>query len=312
MHVAFLDTVHPLLEEGLKDLGLSCQHYLFESSEELLGTCQEWEGIVIRSRIPMQPAFLEKCTNLKWIARSGAGLENIDLVYCRERGVAVFSAADGNRDAVGEHALGMLLSLWNNLSSGDRTVRLGKWLREAHRGRELSGASVGILGYGRMGSAFASKLRGLGCHVLAHDAFKTGFGNAEVAEVDLPTLQRECDVLSVHIDQRPGNDHFVNEAFLNGFQKPLTVINTGRGKTLDTAALLNALDKGVVTGACLDVLEFEKSSFSLEGTALPEAFQLLIERNDVLLSPHVAGWTVESYAKLSQVLLDQIQAYVKA
>lgn len=311
MLVAVLDTVHPLLQAGLEADGMRCAPLLSETPQELLETCAGWNGIVIRSRVPMDKAFLSRCSALQWIARSGAGLENIDLAYCKVRGIAVFSAAEGNRDAVGEHALGMLLALWNKLPSGDRSVREGKWLREAHRGREIAGTTVGILGFGRMGSAFADKLRGLRCRVIAHDAFNPGFRHPGVEEVDLETLQKHSDVLSVHIDQRPGNDHYINHRFLMGFAKPVTVINTGRGKTLDTAALSQALELGKVCGACLDVLEYEKRSFTLDAE-LPDAFKALITREDVLLSPHVAGWTVESYAKLSQVLLDKIRAHHKA
>lgn len=313
MRIAFLDTVHPLLIERMEARGWTCLERTTQSRAKLEEESATWDGIVIRSRIPMQAAFLDTCTQLKFLARSGAGLENIDLTYCKSRGIVVHSAAEGNRDAVGEHALGMLLTLWNRLREGDAEMRQGIWRREANRGRELSGKTVGILGYGRMGSAFAQKLVGLGVRIVAHDKFKLGFAEGKVEEVDLDTLQREADILSVHIDQRPGNDHFVNAAFLNGFAKPLTVINTGRGKTLDTAGLVSAMKSGKVEGACLDVYEYEKRSFEQLNTAdLPEAFQYLLQSPRTLLSPHVAGWTTESYLKLSAVLADKIEAQFPA
>lgn len=313
MRVAFLDSVHPLLNDRLEAAGFDLLDRTTQSPDDLRVECAQWDGIVIRSRVPMDRDFLSQCASLKFIARSGAGLENIDLVYCQERGIKVYSAAEGNRDAVGEHALGMLLALWNRLREGDQEVRKGIWRREENRGREIAGKTIGILGYGRMGSAFADKLQGFSCQVLAHDRYRKGFGNDYVAEVPLEILWQESDVLSIHIDQRPGNHHFVDEVFLNRFAKPITLINTGRGSTLDTEALVQAMRSGRVDGACLDVYEYEKRSFeTLELDELPAPFRYLVASERTILSPHVAGWTSESYVKLSEVLAMKILAEFQA
>lgn len=251
--------------------------------------------------------MLDKADNLKWIARSGAGMENIDVEYANHKGIACFNSPEGNRDAVAEHAVGMLLMLFNKLKQGDAEVRKGQWNREANRGIELKGKTVGILGFGYMGAAFAQRLKGFQVKVIAYDKYKSGFGDDWVAEVDEATLFAESDVLSIHLPLTEETTFLIDKDYLTKFKQPIYLINTARGKNLKTTDLLGALDSGKVLGACLDVLEYESLSFEkLKSEDLPADFQTLVKSDKVILSPHVAGWTVESYEKLSAVLAEKI------
>jgi len=304
-----LDEVHPVLSERLAEAGFTCIQAADFSEEMCLNAVTNSDGIVIRSRFKMDAEFLDAAKQLKFIARSGAGMENIDVGYCEKRGITLFNAPEGNRNAVGEHALGMLLSLINHLNTSDQEVRLGKWDREGNRGEELDGKTVGIIGLGNNGSAFAKKLRGFDCRVLAHDKYKTKFSNEQVQEVDLETLVKESDVISFHIPQNEETIYFANDDFFNSLQKPIYLLNLSRGKIVETSALVNALKSGKVKAAGLDVLEYEKSSFeSFFEQELPSDFQYLLNAKNVLLTPHVGGWTTESYYKLSGVLADKILA----
>ena len=310
MKVAFLDSVHPILAERLNDSGYDCMHLEDASLETVKIQLAHIEGIVIRSRFPMDESILNYAPELKFIARSGAGMENIDVHYCSKRDIALFNAPEGNRNAVGEHALGMLLSLLNKLHSADREVRSGKWLREANRGIELDGKTVGIIGFGNNGSAFARKLAGFDVKILAYDKYKTAFGSSLVQESSLEDLYREADVISFHIPQNEETLFFGNDEFFASFHKPIWVLNLSRGKIVKTSALVQALKSECVLGAGLDVLEYEKSSFeSFFSQELPEDFKYLLASDKVILSPHVGGWTAESYFKLSAVLADKIIAH---
>lgn len=310
MQVVFLDSVHPVLQERLEAL----QHECIDGTSFDLAYCKQHltsvEGIVIRSRFPMDEDFLSTLPNLKFIARSGAGMENIDEDYCASRGIILFNAPEGNRNAVAEHALGMLLSLFNHLNRGDREVRSGVWRREANRGLELDGKTVGIIGYGNNGSAFAKKLRGFDVRVLVFDKYKTGLSNANVEQVSLEELYREADVISFHIPQNEETKYWADKTFFESVFKPFFLLNLSRGKIVRTAALMEALEAGKVLGAGLDVLEFEKASFEnmFDGEMDP-SFQQLLASDKVLLSPHVGGWTQESYYKLSAVLADKIESH---
>ena len=309
MKILFLDEVHPVLSERLAEAGFTCIQAADFSEEMCLNAVTNSDGIVIRSRFKMDAEFLDAAKQLKFIARSGAGMENIDVGYCEKRGITLFNAPEGNRNAVGEHALGMLLSLINHLNTSDQEVRLGKWDREGNRGEELDGKTVGIIGLGNNGSAFAKKLRGFDCKVLAYDKYKTNFSNEQVQEVDLEILVKESDVISFHIPQNEETIYFANDDFFNSLQKPIYLLNLSRGKIVETSALVNALKSGKVKAAGLDVLEYEKSSFeSFFEQELPSDFQYLLNAKNVLLTPHVGGWTTESYYKLSGVLADKILA----
>jgi D-3-phosphoglycerate dehydrogenase len=328
MKILHLDKNHELLINKLNDLGFTNHEDYTASKEDIEAKVSEYDGIIIRSRFTIDKQFLEAAKNLKFIGRVGAGLENIDCDYAKDRGIALFNAPEGNRNAVGEHALGMLLSLFNKLNKADKEVSQGKWLREANRGLELDGKTVGLIGYGNMGKAFAKKLRGFDVEVLCYD-IKDNVGDDNCKQVSLEELQEKADVLSLHTPQTPLTLNMVNSEFINGFKKSFWLINTARGKSVVTQDLVAALDSGKILGAGLDVLEYEKSSFenlfkveeskfrwmrkrrkagSLSVVEVPEAFQYLINADNVILSPHVAGWTVESNIKLAQTIVDKIKA----
>lgn len=308
MKILHLDTNHELLINQLSDLGFT-NHEDYESSkEEVEAKIADYDGIVLRSRFTIDKHFLDAATNLKFIGRVGAGLENIDCDYANAKGVYLISAPEGNRNAVGEHTLGMLLSLFNKLNKADREVRNGKWLREDNRGIELDGLTVGLIGYGNMGKAFSKKLRGFDVSVLCYD-IKDNVGDENATQVSLIEFQEKVDVVSLHTPQTPLTLGMIHTDFINQFKKPFWLFNTARGKSVVTADLVTALKSGKILGAGLDVLEYEKKSFeSLFSTEIPEAFQYLIDAENVLLSPHVAGWTVESKEKLAQTIVDKIKA----
>lgn len=308
MKVLHLDTNHSLLIDQLQELGFENHEDYTSSKEEIEAKISSYDGIIIRSRFTIDKTFLNKAINLKFIGRVGAGLENIDCDYAEEKGVYLISAPEGNRNAVGEHALGMILSLFNKLNKANSEVAQGKWLREENRGLELDGKTVGLIGYGNMGKAFAKKLQGFDVEVICYD-IKANVGDKNCTQVSLEELQEKTDVLSLHTPQTPLTVNMINSAFLNSFKKPIWLINTARGKSVVTEDLAEALKSGKVLGAGLDVLEYEKSSFeNLFSGDLPKAFQFLIDAENVLLTPHVAGWTVESKVKLAQTIVDKIKA----
>ena len=306
-NVLFLDTVHPVLEERLIANNFNCIDATQLSIEKIQPLLKDAFGIVIRSRFAMDAEFLKNAPNLKFIARSGAGMENIDEKYCEEHRITLFNAPEGNRNAVGEHALGMLLALFNQLVKSDKEVRSGKWDREGNRGIEVDGKTVGIIGYGNNGAAFAKKLRGFDVQVLAYDKYKTDFGNQFIQESSLDDVFEYADVVSFHIPQNEETLFMANNAFFAKFKKPIYLINLSRGKIVQTSALVEALKNEKVLGACLDVLEYEKSSFeSFFDQEIPSDFKYILESEKTILSPHVGGWTHESYFKLSNVLADKI------
>ncbi|WP_104734881.1 2-hydroxyacid dehydrogenase [Hanstruepera ponticola] len=311
MKILHLDTNHPLLINQLNDLGFTNHEDYSSSKEEVEAKIHDYDGIVIRSRFTIDKQFLNAAANLKFIGRVGAGLENIDCDYAEGKGVYLISAPEGNRNAVGEYALGMLLSLFNNLNKADREVREGKWLREDNRGVELDGKIVGIIGYGNMGKAFAKKLRGFDIDVICYD-IKDGVGDEYAKQVTLKEFQERVDVVSLHTPQTALTLNMINKAFINAFVKPFWFINTARGKSVVTNDLAKALQTGKILGAGLDVLEYEKASFEnlfkRNDDEIPLAFRFLIEANNVILSPHVAGWTLESKEKLAQTIVDKIKA----
>jgi D-3-phosphoglycerate dehydrogenase len=241
------------------------------------------------------------------------GTEHIDLVYAAQKGVAVFTSPEGSRDTVAEHALGMLLMLMNKLGKADREVRAGKWLREPNRGVEIKGKTVGILGYGNMGQAFARRLVGLACaEVIAYDKFRTNYGDDYARSVGLDELQERSDILSIHIPYLPENHHFIDGPFLDRFARDIYLINTARGTVLNTAHLVERMKSGRVLGAALDVLEYEEMSFSqLDLSSLPEPFQYLRRSDQAVLSPHIAGWSFESKAGHARVLADKIAHFLR-
>jgi D-3-phosphoglycerate dehydrogenase len=307
MKVVFLDTVHESLNQRLEEAGFTCVDATSATLEEVKVHIKNAHGIVLRSRIKLDKTILSETNMLKFIARSGAGMENIDVKYCEERNIKVFNAPEGNRNAVGEHALGMLLCLFNKIHTANQEIRKGVWNREDNRGIELDGRTVGIIGFGNNGTAFANKLRGFDINVLAYDKYKVGYGSKYVKEVELERLYQECDVVSFHIPQNDETLYFADDKFFNALKKPIHLINLSRGKIVKTSSLVKALKSGKVKGACLDVLEYEKSSFeAFFDQDLDDDFKYLLESQNVILSPHVGGWTQESYIKLSTVLADKI------
>jgi len=308
MKILHLDTNHPLLIKQLNDLGFQNHEDYTASKTEIEAKILKYDGIIIRSRFTIDKTFLDAAKNLKFIGRVGAGLENIDCEYAQSKGVHLISAPEGNSNAVGEHTLAMLLSLFNKLNKANSEIREGKWLREDNRGLELDGKTVGIIGYGNMGKAFAKKLRGFDVDVLCYD-IKANVGDKNAKQVSLATFQEQVDVVSLHTPQTELTKKMVNSKFIHAFKKPFWLLNTARGKSVVTNDLVSALKTGKILGAGLDVLEYEKASFEdMFSLTMPEAFQYLIKADNVLLTPHVAGWTFESKEKLAQTIVDKIKA----
>jgi D-3-phosphoglycerate dehydrogenase len=310
MKILHLDTNHPVLIEQLNSLGFTNDEDYTSSKAEIIAKIHLYDGLIIRSRFSIDASFLEKGKNLKFIGRVGAGLENIDCSYTKNNGITLIAAPEGNRNAVGEHTLGMLLSLFNKLNKANGEIKKGQWLREENRGVELDGKTIGLIGYGNMGKSFAKKLRGFDVEVLCYD-LKTAVSDDCCKQVSLRELQQKVDVLSLHTPQTELTKNMVNTNFIESFKKKFWLLNTARGNSVVTKDLVIALKSGKILGAGLDVLEYEKTSFEnlFTNDNIPKAFQYLINSNKVLLSPHVAGWTVESEKKLAQTIVDKIKSH---
>jgi D-3-phosphoglycerate dehydrogenase len=308
MKVLHLDTNHDLLLNQLEVLGFT-NYVDYKSTKEQVETkIHDFDGIIIRSRFTIDKVFLDAAKKLKFIGRVGAGLENIDCDYAKKKGVYLISAPEGNRNAVGEHTLAMLLSLFNKLNKANNEVKQGKWLREENRGIELDGKTVGLIGYGNMGKAFAKKLQGFDTEVFCYD-IKDNVGDANAKQVSLVEFQDKVEVVSLHTPQTSLTLNMINSKFINQFKNPFWLLNTARGKSVVTQDLVSALKTGKILGAGLDVLEYEKTSFeNLFSSKMPEAFQYLIAAENVVLTPHVAGWTSESKEKLAQTIVNKIKA----
>ncbi len=307
-HILFIDSVHPILRQELESMGFVCHWHVDHNREQIEAQIENYEGVVIRSKFPMNREMIDRAKKLRFIARSGAGLENIDMDYAREKGILVFNSPEGNRDAVGEQAVGMLLSLMQNLKHADLQVRQGIWDREGNRGWELMGKHVGIIGYGNMGQAFAQRLQGFGVKVLAYDKYREDYSDDGATQATLNELFVKAEVISFHVPQTEETIYYLDDDFVESMENPFYLINTARGKVVQTEALVKGLQSGKILGACLDVLEYESASFEdIFQWEVPEAMKFLIQSDRVILSPHVAGWTVESYEKLSTYLADKIR-----
>lgn len=309
MKILHLDTNHPILIEQFNELGFENHEDYTSSKEEIENKIHLYDGLVIRSRFSIDKEFLDKAINLKFIGRVGAGLENIDTEYAKSKNIFLASAPEGNRNAVAEHSLGMLLSLMNNFNKAHKEIRKGEWDREGNRGVELDGKTIGIIGYGNMGKAFAQKLKGFDVEVICYDIIG-GVGDDNARQVGILELQQKSDVISLHVPQTDLTIGMVNTEFIAEFQKPFWLLNTARGKCVITEDLVNALKSGKVLGAGLDVLEYEKKSFDFGDFFInkPKPFKYLRKAKNVLLTPHVAGWTVESHQKLAQTIVDKVKA----
>jgi D-3-phosphoglycerate dehydrogenase len=302
MKILFIDTVHPLLKQELEKENHICDSAYNKSKTEIQQIISNYQGIIIRSRFKIDKQFIDCGSNLKFIARAGSGLENIDVEYAENKNIHCYNAAEGNRQAVAEHALGMLLSLFNNLNNADQEVREGKWEREKNRGIELAGKTVGIIGYGNNGSAFAEVLKGFNVKILAYDKYLTNYPQ----ESSMETINKEADIISLHVPLTDETTYLVDDNFINRFAKNFYLINTARGKCVNTKNLVKALENKKIKGACLDVLEYEKTSFeNLSKDGLTSDMQYLMNAKNTILSPHVAGWTEESNVKIAEVLLNK-------
>ncbi|PWL39533.1 hydroxyacid dehydrogenase [Flagellimonas aquimarina] len=307
MKVLHLDINHPLLLEQFTHLGFENHEDYTATKEEIEKKIHLYDGVIIRSRFTLDQQFFDKATNLKFIGRLGAGLENIDAEYAKQKNVFLASAPEGNRNAVGEHTLGMLLSLMNKMTKANREVKKGKWDREGNRGVELDGKTVGIIGYGNMGKAFAQKLKGFNVEIICYDIVG-GVGDDSARQVGIMEFQQRSDIVSLHVPQTELTTGMVNSKFINAFHKPFWLINTARGKCVVTKDLVTGLKSEKILGAGLDVLEYEKKSFENMFAQKPKAFKYLRKAKNVLLTPHVAGWTIESKEKLAQTIVDKIKA----
>lgn len=310
MRILFVDTAHPFLKESLEKAGHICYFDEELNRSKALELLPEFDGAVIRSRFKFDREMLDVCLNLKFIARVGAGMENIDVAYAESKGIRCLHAPEGNRNAVAEQALGMLLNMMNNIQRANDEVRKGIWIREGNRGYELDGKTVGIIGLGNTGNAFAQKLKGFDVRILAFDPFVSSCDNQQIELVDMKEIFEHCDVVSLHVPLTDATRNLVNATWLKQFQKPIWLLNTARGKCLNTNDLLDAIDAGKVISAGLDVLEFESLSFE-HMEAAPEVIQRLMAEPRVLLTPHIAGWTHESNLKMAQVLFRKIQMLIE-
>ena len=311
MKILLLDSNHPLITEQLLAKGFILEEDFTSSYDEVLQKINQYDGIIIRSRIPLDKNFLENAQNLKFIARVGAGMENIDLETAKNLGISLINSPEGNRDAVAEHVVAMLLILMNRLFIASEEVKNGVWKREENRGDELLGKTFGIIGYGNMGKATAKRLSGFGVEVIFYDILPN-LEDEFAKQVSLEELQERADILSLHIPLDASTKYLVDENFISKMKKNFYLVNTARGKNVKTSALVDALKSGKVKAAALDVLEYEKSSFENLDTSTSlsarnkEDLQFLLESNQVIVTPHIAGWTHQSKEKLAQFIVDKI------
>ena len=303
MKVLFIDTVNPLLIQTLESANILCDTAYSKSKEEISTIIHQYDGIIIRSKFEIDKSFIDIAKKLKFIARAGSGTENIDVEYAITKNISCLNAAEGNRQAVAEHALAMILGLINNINQANQEVKKGQWNRERNRGTEISGKKIGIIGFGNNGNAFANLLRGFDVTILAYDKYKTEYGY----KTDMETIYKEADFLSLHVPLTHETKYLVNDDFISKFNKPFYLINTSRGKCVDTKALVKSLQNKKILGACLDVLEQEKMSFEKLATQNnTKDLTYLLKAKNVILTPHIAGWTKESDIKIAEILAQKI------
>ncbi|UBB89198.1 2-hydroxyacid dehydrogenase [Candidatus Kaistella beijingensis] len=311
MKILLLDKNHPLITEQLSAKGFVFEEDFTSSYDEVLKKISNYDGIIIRSRIPVDKNFLEHAKNLKFIARVGAGMENIDVEFAKSLGIKLISSPEGNRDSVAEHVVGMLLILTNRLFIASNEVKNGIWKREENRGDELLGKTFGIIGYGNMGKAVAKRLSGFGVKVIFHDILPN-LSDEYGTQVSLETIKNEADILSLHLPITPETHYIIDEKFISEMKKDFYFVNTARGKNVKTKDLVEAIQSGKIKGAALDVLEYEKSSFENLDTSTSlsasenEDLKFLLSSEKVIVTPHIAGWTIQSKEKLAQVIVDKI------
>jgi D-3-phosphoglycerate dehydrogenase len=308
--ILITDQLHPLLQQGLEQDGFTVDYRPDISAEEVLEIIPAYEGLVINSKVYAGKELIDRAPKLKFICRAGSGLEVIDTTYAAQKNIAAFNSPEGNRTAVAEHALGMLLNLMNHISIADAQLRNYEWKREENRGNELTGKTVGIIAYGHNAQAFAKVLQGFDVQVRAYDKYLQGYGGGYVKEATLAEIFESADVLSLHLPLTDETKYMIDYNFLSSFKKPVWFVNISRGKVLHTADLLRCLTEGKIKGAALDVFENEKlSTFT---AAEKQVFDALLAEKRVLLTPHIAGWTHESKQKIAEVLLEKIRKVYQA
>ena len=300
--ILIVDDLHPVFKESAEALGYQVDDRPAITRAETLAVVKDYVGIAVRTKFRIDKELFDVAPNLKFVARAGAGLDNIEIDIAKEKGIALLAANEGNMDAVGEHAIGLLLSLMNNFRKADVEIRKGIWDREGNRGYELKGKTVGIIGYGFMGQSFARKLSGFGVNVIAYDKYKTGFSDEFAKEVSMEEIVKHSDVLSLHIPLTKETKQMVDDEYLFHFKKPIFFINTARGEIVNVKAVLNNLTNGKILGAGLDVLEAEKFPMLAE----QDWYDALKTNEKVILTPHIAGWTFDSYRKISEVLAEKL------
>lgn len=303
--ILITDELHPLLQQGLEADGFTVDYFPAITEAEVHSIIHQYEGLVINSKVYAGKELLDKAKQLRFICRAGSGLEVIDLPYVSQKGIAAFNSPEGNRNAVAEQALGMLLNLFNNITKANNEVHKYQWVREPNRGTELSGKTVALIAYGNTAQAFARILRGFNVTVLAYDKYYQGFSDGFVIEAPLPQIFEQADVVSLHLPLTAETTYMIDEVFLSSFKKPYWLLNTSRGKVLNAAALVKALDSGKVLGAALDVLENEKLNTLTEKQKAD--LDALLNKPNVLITPHIAGWTHESKQRIAEVLLEKIR-----
>jgi len=301
-----IDPMHESIFQMLQDIGWDIDYQPNITREEIRHRHIGCQGLIVRSKTTIDRDLLGESPTLKFIGRAGAGLDNLELPYLLEKNIHVVHASEGNRDAVGEHAMGLLLSLMRNIVRADQQVRKDIWAREENRGEEIMEKTVGIIGYGNTGQAFARRLSGFGCNVLAYDKYKTGFSDSYCKEASMDEIFTEADILSLHIPLTAETRMLVDISYLKKFKKPIILMNTARGEIVSLSAVAYALENGLIRGAALDVLENEK--INKLTSAQQAAFNSLRERTNVIFTPHIAGWTFESHVKINVALAKKIKA----
>jgi len=303
MKILFIDTVHPFLKKELEKNNHECESAFDLNKIQIESIIEKYNGVIIRSKFIIDENFINKATNLKFIARAGSGLENINVDFAKKQKIKCYNASEGNRQAVAEHALGMILSLFNNISQADREVRSGNWNRESNRGTELSGKTIAIIGYGNNGSAFCKLIQGFGVNILTYDKYLVDYP----FKSSMKYIFENADILSIHTPLTEETSYLLNDKYINNFKKNIYIINTARGKCVNTEHLVKSLKSGKIQGACLDVLEYENISFeNLKKDSLEENLEYLTNSSKVILSPHIAGWTHESNLKIAKILFQKI------
>lgn len=305
MKILITESIHECIIPILEDTGYEVHYKPKIDRTGILKILSEYEGVIIRSKTPADKELISAGANLKFIARSGAGMDQVDLEFAESQGIVLLNAPEGNRDAVAEHTLGLLLNLINKIRNSDIQVRNKVWDREGNRGVELMHRTFGIIGFGNMGEAISKRLMGFGCKIIAYDKYKKGFANDYVEEVDLPELFERADIISFHVPLTPETKFYVNDEFIECFKNNIILLNTARGEILPLKSLVKYLKSGKIIAAGLDVLENEKmSKLSDEQDRLMKE---LFSMENVLFTPHVAGWTIESYIKISKTLAKKIK-----